>query len=443
MRFLKEIGKAFFIGSIIFIIIGLIQYLNGNVIIDGKQLLVLFAYNQMYAVFIYMANVYFFTYLRKKYRGKLFTIKNLGIGIFGSVTVTAASIFLARIIIEIIFDGEGFVEFLEGESVQFYFVASLISVVITAIFYLFYYYRYVQEKKVKEQKIIAGTASAQFDALKNQLDPHFLFNSLNVLTCLIEENPEAATRFTTALSKVYRYVLEQKNKELVTIEEELKFARIYMSLIKMRFEDSIVFTSPEYISNPEAKVVPLSLQLLLENAVKHNQVTSSRKLHISIQEKDGNLIIKNNVQPKNVVKGGSGVGLRNIRKRYHLLTDRPVIIQQNEKEFVVSIPLLTQSMARVQDTQEMYISDKKYARAKKKVEELKGFYIHFVIYLIMIPVFIYMNMKSTGFPWAIFPIIGWGAGISSHAMEVFNYNPFLGKNWEERKIRELMDKEDK
>lgn len=443
MRFLKEIGKAFFIGSVIFIIIGLIQYLNGNVITDSKQLLVLFAYNQMYAVFIYMANVYFFTYLRKKYRGKLFTIKNLGIGIFGSVTVTAVSIFLARIIIEIIFDGEGFVEFLEGESVQFYFVASLISVVITAIFYLFYYYRYVQEKKVKEQKIIAGTASAQFDALKNQLDPHFLFNSLNVLTSLIEENPEAATRFTTALSKVYRYVLEQKNKELVTIDEELKFARIYMSLIKMRFEDSIVFTSPEYISNPEAKVVPLSLQLLLENAVKHNQVTSSRKLYISIQEKDGNLIIKNNVQPKNVVKGGSGVGLRNIRKRYHLLTDRPVIIQQDEKEFVVSIPLLTQSMARVQDTQEMYLSDKKYARAKKKVEELKGFYIHFVIYLLMIPVFIYMNMKSTGFPWAIFPIIGWGAGISSHAMEVFNYNPFLGKNWEERKIRELMDKEDK
>ena len=91
----------------------------------------------------------------------------------------------------------------------------------------------------------------------------------------------------------------------------------------------------------------------------------------------------------------------------------------------------------------MYISDKKYARAKKKVEELKGFYIHFAIYLLMIPVFIYMNMKSTGFPWAIFPIIGWGAGISSHAMEVFNYNPFLGKNWEEKKIRELMDKENK
>ncbi|TDI70593.1 MAG: histidine kinase [Bacteroidetes bacterium] len=443
MRFIKEIGKAFFIGSVIFIIIGLIKYFNGNVITDGKRLLIEFIHNQMYAVFIYMGNSYFFTYLRKKYPGKLFTSKNLGIGFIGAIAVTILSIFFARIIIEMVIDGEGFVEFLEGESIQFYFVAFVISIVVTFIFYLVYYYRFTQERKVKEQKILAGTASAQFDALKNQLDPHFLFNSLNVLTSLIEENTEAATRFTIALSKVYRYVLEQKNKELVTIEEELKFARIYMSLIKMRFEDSIVFTTPEHISNPEAKVVPLSLQLLLENAVKHNQVTPSRKLHISIQEKDGNLIIKNNVQPKNVVKGSSGVGLQNIRKRYHLLTDRPVAIQQNEKEFVVSIPLLTQSIARVQDTQEMYISDKKYARAKKKVEELQGFYIHLVIYLLMIPVFIFMNMRSTGFPWAIFPIIGWGAGISSHAMEVFNYNPFLGKNWEERKIRELMDKEDK
>ena len=158
----------------------------------------------------------------------------------------------------------------------------LIALVVSSVFLVIYYYRHTQESKVKEQKIIAGTASAKFDALKNQLDPHFLFNSLNVLTSLIEENPEAATRFTTSLSKVYRYVLEQKNKDLVTLEEELKFANLYMLLIKMRFEDSIVFSVPQELSNPEAKVVPLSLQLLLENAVKHNMVTPEKKLHISI-----------------------------------------------------------------------------------------------------------------------------------------------------------------
>ena len=136
------------------------------------------------------------------------------------------------------------------------------QLVISLFFHAVYYYRELQKSKVKEQKVIAGTASAKFDALKNQLDPHFLFNSLNVLTSLIEENLESAQKFTTSLSKVYRYVLEQKNKELVTVDEELRFAKTYMSLLKMRFEDSIIFEIPERASNPESKVVPLSLQLL-------------------------------------------------------------------------------------------------------------------------------------------------------------------------------------
>ena len=84
-------------------------------------------------------------------------------------------------------------------------------------FHAFYFYQQLQKNKIKEQKVIAGAASAKFDALKNQLDPHFLFNSLNVLTSLIDENPESAQKFTTALSKVYRYVLEQKNKDLVRV----------------------------------------------------------------------------------------------------------------------------------------------------------------------------------------------------------------------------------
>ena len=298
-----------------------------------------------------------------------------------------------------------------------------------------------QERKVKEQKIIAGAASAQFDALKNQLDPHFLFNSLNVLTSLIEENPYAATKFTTALSKVYRYVLEQKNKELVTVEEELRFARLYISLIEMRFEDSIIFETPNTLSNPEARVVPLSLQLLLENAVKHNQVTPNNKLHIRIYEADGDLVIENNIQPKKVVKESSGVGLRNIRQRYQLLTDRPMKVGQNEKNFWVRIPLLTKKV-EIMTTQASFINEKRYERAKKRVDELKGFYIHFTIYCIMLPFFIYLNMNTTSFPWALFPIIGWGLGLTGHAMEVFNYNPFLGKDWEERKIRELMRNDD-
>lgn len=441
MKFLKEFGRAFSVGVLVFLVIGLVQYLNGNIVTDRERLFTYFVYNQLYSVVLYLTNVYFFRFLWKRYGPKLFTFRIFLRGFLGVILVTIAALVLLRVITEIVIEGQVLSDFIAEQSWESYYISFVISIVITVIFYSVFYYRFKQDHKVKEQKIIAKTASAQFDALKNQLDPHFLFNSLNVLTSLIEENPEAATRFTTSLSKVYRYVLEQKNKELVTVEEELKFAKIYMSLIKMRFEDSIVFTLPEKVSNPEARVVPLSLQLLLENAVKHNQVTPSKKLYISIVEQNGNLLVKNNIQPKKVVKESSGVGLQNIRQRYYLVTDRPVDIKQDTKEFSVSIPLLTKNVSRVKPTQETYISAKKYDRAKKKVEDLKGFYIHFCIYLIMVPVFIYLNFISTGFPWALFPIIGWGAGVGGHAMEVFGYNPLLGKSWEERKIKELMDKD--
>ena len=285
--------------------------------------------------------------------------RNLWRAIFGGVMITVITLFILQFVTNVLFEGVSVSRFFATQRLDYYLVSFIISIVVLIIFYGFFYYKFSQEKKVKEQKIIAGAASAQFDALKNQLDPHFLFNSLNVLTSLIEENPEAATLFTTSLSKVYRYVLEQKNKQLVTIEEELKFAQLYMSLLKMRFEDSIVFTVPEKLSNPEAKVVPLSLQLLLENAVKHNQVTPSKKLTITIVEDKDALIITNNFQPKQVVRESSGVGLKNIRQRYQLLTDRPVNIDQNHKQFSISIPLLTQQTMQV-NTQEVYISDQTY-----------------------------------------------------------------------------------
>ncbi|MFC7357551.1 2TM domain-containing protein [Jejudonia soesokkakensis] len=442
MRIIKEIGKAFFVGIFVFIVVSVIQYINGYNVLTSGQFFFKFAFNQLYSVVLYMGNMFLFYYLITKYGSALFQLKRLSIGIAGGIVITLICLFLLRFFTEVVYYKVPFDQFIASETPSYYYSSLLIAMVVTSIFYLVYYYKFKQESKVKEQKIIAGTASAKFDALKNQLDPHFLFNSLNVLTSLIEENPQAATKFTTSLSKVYRYVLEQKNKELVTVAEELKFAELYMSLIKMRFEDSIVFTVPETISDPEAKVVPLSLQLLLENAVKHNQVTPSKKLHISIFEENGNLTVTNNIQPKQVMRESTGVGLRNITDRYALLTKRPVYISENKKQFSIAIPMLTKETL-LMNTQDSYISDKKYELAKEHVDKLKGFYVHLTIYLLFVPFFIWLNFKSgTGFPWAIFPIGGWGLGVAGHAAETFNWNPFFGKDWEERKIRELMDKED-
>jgi hypothetical protein len=435
----KELGRAFFIGVLVYLVMSIVQYLNGYFYDTVQDAIIGFGYNQLYSVSLYLANAVLIYYLVKKYRQDLFKVRHLFKGIFGGMTITLVTIFILHFVEMVAIKGTSLTEFIGNVNLENYSMSLVISMVVCFVFYAAYYYRFTNEKKVKEQKLIAGTASAKFDALKNQLDPHFLFNSLNVLTSLIEENPEAAMKFTTALSKVYRYVLEQKNKDLVTVEEELIFAKLYMSLIKMRFEDSIVFTLPETISNPEAKVVPLSLQLLLENAVKHNQVTPTKKLHITIEEDNGSLRVTNNFQPKQVVKKGSGVGLQNITQRYNLITNRAVMIQQDEKLFSIAIPMLTKDTMTM-NTQDTYISEKRFESAKEHVEKLKGFYIHFTIYLIFVPVFIYLNYNSNaGFPWAIFPIGGWGFGVLGHASETFSWNPFFGKNWEERKIRELMD----
>src|SRR5699024_6140837 len=188
-------------------------------------------------------------------------------------------------------------------------------------------------------------------------------------------------------------VLEQKDKELVDLEEELKFAERYMSLLSVRFEDSIVYNRPAVLKNPEAKVVPLSLQLLLENTVKHNQVMPSRKLTISIIEENDYLWISNNLQPKESLKTGTGLGLQNIRERYAVFTRNPVKIEKTNSSFRVGIPLLRESVSIV-ESQDDFLFGKRYKRAQKKVAEIKVFYTHLTVYVIAVPVFIYLNYLS-------------------------------------------------
>jgi hypothetical protein len=292
--------------------------------------------------------------------------------------------------------------------------------------------------EITQQKIIAGTANAKFESLKNQIDPHFLFNSLNVLSSLIEENPDNAQRFTTSLSKIYRYVLEQKDKELVSVEDELSFAKTYMNLLKMRFENSLFYELPDTVTNPDAKVVPLSLQLLLENTVKHNVVSEQKPLHIRIFVDGDCLAIQNDFQKKEVLQDRQGVGLQNIVNRYAIITNRKVLIEQNEQTFTVKIPILTKQIS-VMETNEDYSDESKaYFRAKKRVEELKGFYANVISYCCVIPFLIFINLKySPDFQWFWFSALGWGFGVVMHAFKVFGYS----SDWEERKIREILEKE--
>ena len=388
------------------------------------------------------ANSYYYDYIDRKFSWEKDTQKRLWSGAIGSFIITMIVYGFIRYLLYGYFTGNfSITSFFGNENISNYLIALVITVIVILSIHAFHFYNALQKREVKEQKIIAGTASARFDALKNQLDPHFLFNSLNVLTSLIEEAPDQAQKFTTSLSKVYRYVLEQKNKDLVTVNDELDFARTYVRLLKMRFEDSIVFDIPDKATDDDAKIIPLSLQLLLENAVKHNVVTSTRPLHISVYEENGNLVVKNNLQEKQVVKKSSGVGLQNIKQRYNILSNREVSIQKSSKDFSVALPILSKKIT-VLETQETHIEEKRYLKAKERVDAIKGFYGNLTSYLLVIPFLWWLNFRTTDFLWAFFPTLGWGFGLTMHAMEAFGYNPLWGKRWQEKKIKELMDKED-
>ncbi|MDO1501047.1 histidine kinase [Winogradskyella maritima] len=436
---------------IVTIIIGVLVFIIANIFDGGfkfestSDLLVELGFYQLYSFVLGYSNMWFFDMLEKRQWKQADTIKRIVIGIIGATIITIIGLFALRSFISVIIYGNSFEDYWSREKWSYYTFGLWITLSIVSVFHIIYFYNRYQKNKLKEQKVIAGTASAKFDALKNQLDPHFLFNSLNVLTSLIEENPNNAQRFTTSLSKVYRYVLEQKSKELVTVDEELNFARTYMSLLKMRFEDSIIFEIPEKASNPESKVVPLSLQLLLENAVKHNMVTSSKPLHIKIYEDGNHLVVMNNLQPKQIVKKSSGVGLENIRQRYKLLSKRNVIINQRESDFAVAIPMLTKQVEIMRTTQLPQSKlDDRYVKARKRMEELKAFYYSLVSYCLVIPflIFIWYRYTSDTIQWFWFPILGWGLSLCFQAYRVFVDDGAFGAQWEERKIREYMEKED-
>ena len=297
----------------------------------------------------------------------------------------------------------------------------------------------VTRKEVVEQKIIAKSANAQFESLKNQLDPHFLFNSLNVLSSLIDENQDQAQKFTLSMSKIYRYVLDQKDKELVSVEDELEFAKTYAELLKTRFEDSVEFQFNVPKEDYQLKVVPLSLQLLLENCIKHNFATSSKPLVMKIYTENGFLCIENNLQTRELPKDRDGIGLSNIVQRYSLLTKENVFIEKSDDYFKVKIPMLTEhqkinTMNIINPSNESLA----YEKAARRVKELKGFYGNLISYCIVIPFLVIINLLTSPKElWFYWPMLGWGIGLVAHGMNVFA----IGKNWEERKIKEFMQKE--
>ncbi len=216
-----------------------------------------------------------------------------------------------------------------------YFIVALILVFVSGVlrYQLIHKEDVIEKEKLKQEKL-----KSELAALKNQINPHFLFNSLNSLNTLVQGNEEA-TMFVNKLSSLYRYILQSGSQDLVPLGDELAFLKSYVHLIKTRYRDRFSITIEIDEKWLPAKIPVLSLQLLIENAVKHNEISESLPLQVNVFTDEGHLVVENKIQPKSTAVDSTGNGLANLAKRYDLLENKRIAISNTNNIFRVKLPL--------------------------------------------------------------------------------------------------------
>jgi hypothetical protein len=214
------------------------------------------------------------------------------------------------------------------------------TITVIAIYESIYFMNELKSSVEESENLKRESLSAQLNALRSQVNPHFLFNNLNTLCSLIPENPKHAVDFVQQLSKVYRHILEVKDEKSILLKDELDLLKAYTFLLKTRFDKNLDVTIDIPNEKLQKRIVPMSLQILMENAIKHNIVSADKPLHIDISTVNGSLIVSNNLQMKNQVNESTGIGLDNIRNRYKLISEEPVHVTTNNNNFTVAIPLI-------------------------------------------------------------------------------------------------------
>lgn len=199
-----------------------------------------------------------------------------------------------------------------------------------------------KESLIKQESLQRKALELQLETLKNQVNPHFLFNSLNTLTSLVHKDPDLAVRLIMQLSDSFRYLLEQKDKKIVEWPVEKQFVENYLSLQQMRFADNI-HVEMETGDHADFYVVPLSVQMMVENAIKHNIITTDDPLHIAIYTEGTWLVVRNNLQVKTSMVASENIGLENIRQQYEILTGRKVEVMKEGGYFTVKLPMIHKS----------------------------------------------------------------------------------------------------
>lgn len=237
----------------------------------------------------------------------------------------------------------GNIPFLSNDNICEYILSTKFKEALTASILLNFFTITVIEFFVhveRTRKLQNDMAQIQYQQLKSQINPHFLFNSMNILVSLINKDTDKATDYTQKLSAIYRYVLSYDLQETVFIEEELNFIRNYIDVLKIRFGNGL--NVAYHIKNEDLRkrIPPMTLQVLVENAVKHNAITATTPLLISIYSDNHDIVVSNNIIPRLKVASSFGIGLKNLQEKYAILSNKTIDLVKNENEFTVRLPLL-------------------------------------------------------------------------------------------------------
>jgi sensor histidine kinase YesM len=260
-------------------------------------------------------------------------------GIVGLIFYSILAFSIVHVIMNWLIFDTPVIESLKWLGIHSLKYAIIISGAISLVLNTIAFFKNWKESKIEAEKLRAEMMTYKYEALRNQINPHFLFNSFNVLSELVYEDQGLAVKFIKQLSDVYRYVLDSKDRELISLQEEVDFIKIFGSLLQTRFENNLTIDIQIEPAKDEL-IVPMSLQLLLENAVKHNEVSSQFPLHIDIKRMDHSIQVKNLVKKKKIRESGTKTGLQNIMKRYKFLSDRQVRIEEKDNDFIVTVPIL-------------------------------------------------------------------------------------------------------
>lgn len=261
-------------------------------------------------------------------------VKRLIVGLVGMTVYSIGIVYAIIYFFRLVF-GFDVGDNLSGTFTSTIIITLIISMFMTGRAFLINW----RQAAVDAEASKRASINAQYESLKNQVNPHFLFNSLNALTNLVYQDQDKAVKFIKELSDVYRYVLDTREKEVVPLEGELKFLQAYLYLQQIRFGEKLKIDLR--LTDGNYMVAPLALQMLVENAIKHNEISEEHPLTIEVYKHDKFIVVENTLQRKSVLPGESpGLGLENIRKRYEFLSNDKVEVNEHNGKFSVALPII-------------------------------------------------------------------------------------------------------